>query len=236
MVQPQQAFRFLRLSLRKSERVCIDSFLINKQNIRRSIFDDKVKMADNSTTINPEDAGTTSVESSDVVTCKQGLTVGYMLIRQPNISSVVYTGTKYNVSWDYSVAVTSPPSFIDAYIQYMAPGIRTTWKNKIASNVSASSRQFWWEPKSLVDGKYKLRLVPDGKETYDVPANQLPCFADGESIPSVSATFKVYTPKTMTGEFPEKFPPSSGNEKGVFLSTVMLWGWVIIFLYMYKTL
>ena len=33
---------------------------------------------------------------------------------------------------------------------------------------------------NYLDGEYKIRLVPDGKETFNVKNDQLPCFADGE--------------------------------------------------------
>ena len=185
--------------------------------------------------IDPDELGTTEPEAESKA-CTPGISVGYMMIRKPNITSVVYTGSLYNVSWDYSVTVNNPPKYVDVYIQSIASGLRTTWKNKIAENISTARQHFFWEPKSLADGKYKLRLVPDGKETFNVPADKLPCFGDGESVPSVSATFKVFSPKGSFIEYPEQFPASSlGFSVGASnIHINLLAGMVIILWCFYK--
>jgi hypothetical protein len=75
-----------------------------------------------------------------------------------------------------------------------------------------------WKPVGLVDGKYKLRLVPDGKETYNVPANQQPCFADGEAIPSVSAAFSISNSQGELASYPDQYPPNDSRKQ-----TVSIW-------------
>src|SRR5687767_12128840 len=63
--------------------------------------------------------------------CIPGISVGYMLIRKPNQSSIITVGQSLNVSWDWSITVKKIPTFVDVYVQLIAPGIRTTWKDKI---------------------------------------------------------------------------------------------------------
>jgi hypothetical protein len=58
------------------------------------------------------------------------------------------------------------------------------------------------------DGKYKLRFVPDGKETFGVTNDKLPCFADGEALPANSGEFKVANPVQLTTSA-DRFGPSS---------------------------
>lgn len=128
-----------------------------------------------------------------VVECVAGQTLGYMLVRQPNITSVAYVGNPYLIRWDYTITVSKQPEYVDIYLQQVAPGVRVTWKNQIARNVTG--RYFWWQPKGMLDGKYKIRIVPNGKETYNVKASEQPCFENGEAVPSVSSTFKMFNPK-----------------------------------------
>lgn len=135
------------------------------------------------------------VESHEdkVVECVAGQTLGYMLVRQPNITSVAYVGNPYLIRWDYTMTVTKEPQYVNIYLQQIASGVRVTWKNQIASNVTG--RYYWWQPKGMLDGKYKIRIVPNGKETYNVKASEQPCFENGEAVPSVSSTFKMFNPK-----------------------------------------
>lgn len=182
-------------------------------------IDATVKPSTTPTTGQPDDV---DLEEPEAIPCKPGLTIGYMIIRQPNISSIVYVDKVYNVSWEYSNSVSKPPGIVNAYVQLIAPGIRPTWSKQIAENVSTSARQFWWEPKSLVDGKYKLRLVPDGKETFGVSAASLPCFENGEAIPSVSATFQVVSARGNIVEYPERFPANDVVAVSPFDSIVQL--------------
>lgn len=155
----------------------------------------------------------TTIDSTDLeptpIICKPGISIGYMLIRQPNITSMMTVGNTYNVSWDWSIMVTKPPTYVDVYIQLMTPGVRTTWKQQIKMKQSVEPRWFLWKPDGMADGKYKLRLVPDGKETFNVASNLQPCFENGESIPSVSAAFTVSNPKGDLANYPDQFPPNS---------------------------
>lgn len=150
--------------------------------------------------------------------CQPGINIGYMLIRKPNITSMLTIGIPYNVSWDYTTAVKKEPVFINVYIQLIASGIPVTWKNQIFSNQTATPRWFIWTPDKLVNGKYKIRIVPDGKENYNIPANLQPCFENGESLPSVSAAFTLSNPSgTNIDVSVDKYPPySKGHKLTVF--------------------
>lgn len=151
---------------------------------------------------------TTMIESPLKI-CKPGNNVGYMLIRSPNITSRASVGKQMNISWDWSISVLTPPTYINAYIQLMAPGVRTTWKQIVAEKQSVNPRWFLWTPDALVDGQYKLRLVPDGKETFNIPANIQPCFANGECIPSVSASFTLSNHRGDLANYPQSYPANS---------------------------
>lgn len=121
---------------------------------------------------------------------------------------MVNVGTKYNISWAYTKAVTNLPSYFDIYMQDIS--LATTWKKQIASKVPAVPQWFWYTPLGLADGKYKIRLVPDGKETFNVPVDQQPCFSNGQAIPSVSAAFSVVNPRGGLQSYPESYPANSG--------------------------
>ena len=164
----------------------------------------------------------------DPILCTPGNSVGYMIIRKPNITSHVTVGMQYNVTWDWSITVTKLPSYVDVYIQLVAPGIATTWKKQVAKEVSTEPRWFFWKPEGLVDGKYKLRLVPEGKETYNVPANVQPCFSNGEAIPSVSAAFTVTNSKGDLSSYPDQFPPNAAK-KQMLLDSKVVWMTCIVF-------
>ena len=166
------------------------------------------------------------IEEPAPVACTPGISVGYMLIWQPNITSIVNVGRKYNVSWEYTKTVNKPPSFLDVYVQNLATAV--TWKNRIAQNIPTEPRWFWWTPVGLADGRYKIRLVPDGKETFNVKANEQPCFSNGESIPSVSAVFNVVNPKGPLGEYPESFPANSGAADSKSISRWQFWLGIVI--------
>lgn len=149
------------------------------------------------------------VPTNEIVDCTPGGSTGYGLVRKPNITSMVKIGVAYNVSWDWTVTVTKPPTYLDVYVQLFAAGIAEKWNTKVASNVPVDPRWFMWTPTGLVDGKYKLRFVPDGKETFNVPANQLPCFSNGESVPFVTAQFSISNGQGDLGVYPDPYAPSS---------------------------
>jgi hypothetical protein len=167
----------------------------------------------------PESVSNDTTVDPAPVACKPGINVGYMLIRQPNITSMFTIGNTYNVSWDWSISVSKPAQYVDMYVQLVAPGVQVTWKKKILEKQGTSPRWFMWKPDGLVDGKYKIRLVPDGKETYGVRADEQPCFDNGESIPSVSASFSISNPRGDLGNYPDPFPPNSavGSKAPFFL-------------------
>ena len=144
--------------------------------------------------------------------CVPGTSIGYMLIFQPNISSLLTVGTEYNVSWKWSVAVNNPPSYVDAYIQIVNRNIPVSWKNQIAANMPATQTWFLWTPSGLVNGKYQLRLVPDGKETYNIAANLLPCFSSGQSLPSVSAEFSIYNSAGSLPSYSDGYAPNAAQK------------------------
>lgn len=172
-------------------------------------------------------------DNSNVTPCTPGNSVGYMIIRQPNITSMVTVGQMYNVSWDWSIAVTKPPSYVDVYVQMIASGVQVTWKNKVASRMPVEPRWFLIKLDGLFDGKYKLRLVGDSKETFNVPANQLPCFENGESIPSVSAAFSVVNSKGDLTPGTDMFPPNSKASRMIVGSSFISIGIISMFTVFY---
>lgn len=191
--------------------VFIYAFLITIVNAQFSTVPANQPNGNGNGTSLPSSPGTSPQTSNTTnPACVNGVN-GQMLIFQPNMSSLVTVGTAYNVSWSWSILVTKPPSFVDVYIQLIAPGVRETWKQKIAEKQSVDPRWFWWTPEGLVDGVYKMRLVPDGKETFGVNAKNLPCFANGESVPSASAEFTISNPRGELNNYPDKFPPNSAG-------------------------
>lgn len=173
----------------------------------------------------------TESHESSVVECVPGQTLGYMLVRQPNITSVAYINNPYLIRWDYTGTVSKEPSFVDIYLQQVAPGVRVTWKNQIAKNVTG--RYYWWQPKGLLDGKYKVRIVPNGKETFNIKATEQPCFENGEAVPSVSSTFKMFNVKSsdIDSVGTTKFDPtSSAIRHDISTSTMMLWLIILLIL------
>jgi len=160
-----------------------------------------------SSSIAPNQTQEGQPEDDNIVPCTPGIT-GYGL---PNITSKVVVGTPVNVSWDYTVTVTNPPSYIDVYIQMFAPGIVEKWSIQVAKKIPSEPRWFMWTPEGLVDGKYKLRFVPDGKEIFNIPANKFPCFSNGESQPFVTALFSVSNSKGDLGVYPDPFSPNAST-------------------------
>src|SRR6478609_7995112 len=170
-----------------------------------------------SSSIAPNQTQEGQPEDDNIVPCTPGIT-GYGL---PNITSKVVVGTPVNVSWDYTVTVTNPPSYIDVYIQMFAPGIVEKWSIQVAKKIPSEPRWFMWTPEGLVDGKYKLRFVPDGKETFNVPANNLPCFANGESVPFVTASFSVSNAKGDLGVYNDPYAPNASSRVTVSLNPIV---------------
>jgi len=154
--------------------------------------------------------------------CVPGTQIGSMLIRSPNMSSIVMVGSNVNVTWDYSTLVTNPPAYVDMYTQLVAPGTPPKWVQQL-SNRSVSPRWIIWTPSGLIDGKYKIMLVPDGKMTDGVAANKLPCFSNGQVVPSSSAEFSISNSNGGLVVYPDNFAPSSvGMVKSSILGIYLL--------------
>ena len=154
-----------------------------------------------STTVPSTTTSDSSPDATQTASCQFGAT-GYAIVMQPNASSIVFPGSKFNVSWIYTNTVTNKPTFVDVYAQCLTcPSVKVTFNNQVASKVPVNNntRQFWWIPENLQDGKYKLMIVPDGKKVFGVPANEQPCFEAGESQPGQSALFQVYNVKADAG-------------------------------------
>lgn len=162
--------------------------------------------------------------------CMQGQVFGYALMPSFNISSKVYTGNPYNISWKFTNNVKKSPDFINIKLQMLDPKIQVDWANVIGENIPNEPSWWIWTPKSSLDGNYKIRIVPNGKETFIRPIDMLtkkqPCFEDGEAIPSVSSTFRLINPKESidsSGSYSSQFGPSTGSALGPAGPTVMLW-------------
>lgn len=167
-------------------------------------------------------ASSEPIPNEEIIPCVAGISTGFGLVRKPNITSKIQIGIPYNVSWDWTVTITKPPQYIDVYIQLMAPYVAEKWTTVVAKNIPSEPRWFMWTPEGLVDGKYKLRFVPDGKETFKVPANELPCFANGESVPFVTAAFSVSNSKGDLGVYDDPYAPSSSLRNHVSNSGVVV--------------
>lgn len=166
--------------------------------------------------------------------CVKGAT-GYAIVWKPTEKSIAYLDVKFNVTWDYTPAVTSKPDYVDVYVQSQKPGSKVTWSTQVASKVPAEPRWFFWKPTALAEGPYKLMVVPNGKKLAGVRADSLPCFENGEAEPGVSQRFNIMK-LTNTGN---DLSVTAGDDSDVFSSAVRLadqrvllyWGIVVIILY-----
>jgi hypothetical protein len=131
-----------------------------------------------------EDSGTTSDDTSKV--CIKGVKVGQFIIDTPNRSSIAVVGSNFLIQWKYSNGVSSPPKTIDIKIQ--KDGVEYIWDKYVVRNLSLDNgaTAFMWKVQPLNDGPYKIRMVPEGKETYGIKQDEMPCFADGEVLVSDS--------------------------------------------------
>lgn len=165
-----------------------------------------------------------TVIPSPAVKCVPGVKLGVMNILTPNSSTVITTGTNITVTWQYSALVKNYPRWIDVVLQSTEPGIVATWSNKIASKVMIDSPSFLWIINTMSDGRYKLRIIPESKETFNIPANLMPCFGDGDVLTANSAEFKVINPVPF-GTSKDRFPPNamgSGYKNGIFWFTLVI--------------
>ncbi len=156
------------------------------------------------------------------VPCKPGINLGRAFVRTPNSTSIVTVGQAYKVSFDFNKVVTKPPKFLDVYVQLLAAGIEEKWDKKVLSNVSPTPNWFFWTPVGLINGKYRLMIVSDGKMHIGVPADKRPCYTDGESLPSSSGEFKVVNVGSGgLDTYPDPFAPSSISKGKKGFSTDM---------------
>jgi hypothetical protein len=134
----------------------------------------------------------------EVKACVQGQVFGYATFVTPNMTSKAYVGNSFNISWKFTPNVKKLPDYVDLKLQMLASKVEVDWNTVIASQVPTIPMYYIWTPKNALDGSYKLRLVPNGKETFILPSEQLskkqPCFEAGEAVPSVSSSFRLINP------------------------------------------
>ncbi len=123
-------------------------------------------------------------------------------------------GSKSLIEWKYTPLVTRPPATVDLKIQAIGEGIVERWETTVLRAIPLqNATRIEWTVSSLNDGKYKLRLVPEGKETFGVALDKMPCFADGQAIPGNSGEFKVVNPVILTSA-PDPLPPNTSAAGG----------------------
>ncbi|KAI9193158.1 uncharacterized protein BJ171DRAFT_412586, partial [Polychytrium aggregatum] len=140
--------------------------------------------------------------------CVPGTVLGSFIISAPNISSIFLVGSTVTITWKYSPTVTKPPKTINAFYQDVS--ITTTWSNKIGIGLTTTNNTLQWTIPPLLDGKYEVRLVPDGKETFNIPQDQMPCFSNGEALPAVSGAFSIQNPIYVSPTV-DRFPPNTSH-------------------------
>ncbi len=88
-----------------------------------------------------------------------------------------------------------------------------------------NSTSLIWNIPILTDGDYKMRITPDKKETFYL-SNERPetpvCFEDGETMPGVSAVFRVANVREIAG-YKDRYGPlgSNGRVFGISWSFVL---------------
>ena len=133
--------------------------------------------------INQTDSETGTI-ADDTSTCIRGVKVGTTIIDTPNRTSILTVGGHALIKWHYTDTVSSKPKFLDIKLQLIQDGVGFTWDKYVVQNLNLSqgASAYNWTIQPLNDGQYKLRFVPDGKETFNVEGDKMPCFADGESL------------------------------------------------------
>ncbi|KAJ3207890.1 hypothetical protein HDU67_007165 [Dinochytrium kinnereticum] len=172
------------------------------------------------------------IKEKDKCRNKRGVKIGQIIVGQPNVSSIVMVGSVAMVSWQYTPLVKNFPKQVDIKINSVDG--QQFWTNAIVSslNVSNGARGWLWRVGQFADGSYRLRVVPDGKETAGKKQDELPCFFDGDPLPGNSAIFKI----TRTFEFDgskDRFPPSVSPASCMQLAVKWLlvlkhlWWWLL---------
>lgn len=194
----------------KSKYICIIFFILYLTSQFTNAVINTTNSTNVTTTKNPNPNTTKNISPTQISHCISGINLGYMIIHQPNATSLYIIGKTYNISWVWSNMVTEIPSHIDVYIQNT--NVQITWNNQILSKQSVIKQWFLWTPNELIDGKYKIRLVPDGKENFNNPDI---CYKDGECLPSVSATFLITNPTSNYDDtnISDPYPPNSSSKK-----------------------
>jgi hypothetical protein len=147
---------------------------------------DSLSKRDNQT---DKDTGSTPDDNNSV--CTKGTSVGSFLIQTPNRSSIFVVGSHGLIKWKYTSPVKQLPKFLDIKIQLIQEGVPYTWSKSVVQNLNISdgATAYNWTVQPLNDGLYKLRLIPDGKETFNVGSDKMPCFSDGEALVSIIYSF-----------------------------------------------
>ncbi|KAI8612475.1 hypothetical protein BC830DRAFT_1136525 [Chytriomyces sp. MP71] len=161
-------------------------------------------------TVNGTTATEPPIAPSPTPSCIPGNKVGAILVTQPNISSYIFVGNKAMVQWQYTPIVTLKPKTVDILV--FLESAPTTSKTVIISglDVSNGASAWVWKVDQLQAGSYKLHIIPDGKETMGKKQNELPCFANGETLPGTSGAFSISQLQKLPN-YPDRFPPSTNN-------------------------
>ncbi|KAJ3412742.1 hypothetical protein HDV05_000312 [Chytridiales sp. JEL 0842] len=168
--------------------------------------------------VQPQNSSTspTTAIIEDPKPCKRGTKIGQILITQPNASTIWFVGAPAWVVWSYTPLVTQPPKTIDIKIQSVLSKV-STWDTFLVKSLDVSNGATAYlipELPRMLEGGYKLKVVPDGKEIAGKRQDEYPCFGDGEGMPGVSAEFQV----TRTREIvvtKDRFPPTGLKEPGL---------------------
>ncbi|KAI9332293.1 hypothetical protein DFJ73DRAFT_855861 [Zopfochytrium polystomum] len=182
-------------------------------------------------------SGLTTSETLSATTaaasCKPGTKLGQTIVTQPNISSIVMIGggAPFLVQWTYTALATRRPQTVDIKINTAAGDQKFQRVLVSGLDVSGGETAWRWNVEALADDAYKLRVVPDGKETLGKQQSDYPCFQDGDALPGTSGEFNV-----ATDRFPPKASAAAVVSKGVvrWVSRLILafcWCWsrLIIF-------
>ncbi|KAJ3023917.1 UNVERIFIED_CONTAM: hypothetical protein HDU68_008407 [Siphonaria sp. JEL0065] len=155
--------------------------------------------ADNATSTSPDPATTSA-------TCKPGVSIGQILISQPNMSSFVFVGNPLVVQWTYTVLVKNKPNTVDIKI-YSVSDTKNIITLVSGLDVSNGAKAWLWNVGQIAAGSYKAHIVPDGKETLNKKQNELPCFVNGDAMPGTSGAFGISQLQPLA-TFPDRFPPN----------------------------
>ncbi|KAJ3111228.1 hypothetical protein HDU96_005885 [Phlyctochytrium bullatum] len=144
----------------------------------------------------------------------RGTRVGQVVVLSPNASSIVLSGSRYTVRWTYTPFVERPPAWVDIKVNSVDGA--QVWTGVIGSRVNVSTggdvNEWIWEVGAFAVGSYRVRVVPEGKETANRRVDDLPCFADGEALPGTSRAFKISRDFDLDPA-KDRFPPKSGAAK-----------------------